>query len=305
MSAQHSMQNTKRSQITIRPATVDDAAACGRITHDAFSTISADHGYPSDFPSAEEAFEFLSAMFSTSGYHGLVAEHHAEGQEGAQTAGSCVVGEQDVVQSIGPISVDTHLQKSGTGRRLLEAAISRMRSNGAIGMRLVGAAFNNGSFSLYTSLGFDVREPLSCLQGRTHTRHVEGCVVRPATAADMADCNTLSRKIHGFARESMLSQAVSDGTARVVSREGKVTGYATSLGYFGHATAETNLDIQALLADVDSGSFESAGILVPTRNSDLLRWCLANGLRVVQPMTLMTMGFYREPAGAWLPSVLY
>ena len=32
---------------------------------------------------------------------------------------------------------------------------------------------------------------------------------------------------------------------------------------------------------------------------------LANGLRVVQPMTLMSMGLYNEPAGAYLPSVLY
>ena len=29
------------------------------------------------------------------------------------------------------------------------------------------------------------------------------------------------------------------------------------------------------------------------------------GLRVVQPMTLMSMGLYNEPKGAFLPSVLY
>jgi hypothetical protein len=32
---------------------------------------------------------------------------------------------------------------------------------------------------------------------------------------------------------------------------------------------------------------------------------LEQGLRVVQPMTLMTMGLYNEPVGAYLPSVLY
>jgi hypothetical protein len=26
---------------------------------------------------------------------------------------------------------------------------------------------------------------------------------------------------------------------------------------------------------------------------------------VVQPMTLMTMGLYNEPAGAWLPSIIF
>jgi Plasmid pRiA4b ORF-3-like protein len=42
-----------------------------------------------------------------------------------------------------------------------------------------------------------------------------------------------------------------------------------------------------------------------TRHSDLFRWCLENGLRVVEPMTLMTSGLYNEPAGAYLPSVLF
>ena len=52
-------------------------------------------------------------------------------------------------------------------------------------------------------------------------------------------------------------------------------------------------------------SFAGPGILVPTRNAGLFRWCLFNGLRVVEPMTLMTTGLYNEPAGAFLPSVLF
>jgi len=75
------------------------------------------------------------------------------------------------------------------------------------------------------------------------------------------------------------------------------------LAFFGHATAETNEDMQSLIAS--AASFGGPGILVPSRNSALLRWCLANGLRVVQPMTLMSSGLYNEPAGAWLPSILF
>jgi hypothetical protein len=44
---------------------------------------------------------------------------------------------------------------------------------------------------------------------------------------------------------------------------------------------------------------------VPSRNNVLFRWCLANGLRVVQPMTLMSTGLYNDPAGAWLPSIMF
>jgi hypothetical protein len=61
--------------------------------------------------------------------------------------------------------------------------------------------------------------------------------------------------------------------------------------------------MQALLGGVDA--FAGPGILLPSRNTQLFRWCLHHGLRVVQPMTLMTLGLYNEPAGAFLPSILY
>ena len=35
------------------------------------------------------------------------------------------------------------------------------------------------------------------------------------------------------------------------------------------------------------------------------RPCLKGGLRLVYQMTLMTVGLYSEPTGAWLPSVAY
>jgi hypothetical protein len=31
----------------------------------------------------------------------------------------------------------------------------------------------------------------------------------------------------------------------------------------------------------------------------------SNGLRVVRPMTLMSSGLYNEPAGAYLPPILF
>ena len=57
---------------------------------------------------------------------------------------------------------------------------------------------------------------------------------------------------------------------------------------------------------VDSAApeFAGPGILVPT-TGPLLRWCLQHNLRVVQPLTLMSLGLYNEPMGAYLPSVLY
>jgi len=191
----------------------------------------------------------------------------------------------------------------GLGRLLMQEVMDRARDRGSAGARLVQAAFHNRSLSLYTSFGFDIREPLSCVQGKTRERSVPGCEVRPATPGDEEACNALSRRVHGFDRTIELAQAISDGTALVVERGGRVTGYTTHLAFFGHSTSETNLDMQALLASVES--FAGPGVLVPSRNSVLLPWCLQNGLRVVQPMTLMSLGLYNDPAGAWLPSVTF
>jgi len=47
------------------------------------------------------------------------------------------------------------------------------------------------------------------------------------------------------------------------------------------------------------------GFLLPTRNAAMFRWCLENGLRVVEPMTLMASGLYNQPAGVFLPSILF
>ncbi|MGA9583725.1 MAG: GNAT family N-acetyltransferase, partial [Terracidiphilus sp.] len=149
----------------------------------------------------------------------------------------------------------------------------------------------------------DIREPLAVMQGRTRERSIAGCTVRPATVDDLPACNALSHRVHGFDRGIELAEAIQQGSAILTERGGRITAYASHLAFFGHATAESNADLQALIASVDS--FAGPGILVPSRNAGLFRWCLANGLRVVEPMTLMSTGLYNEPAGAFLPSVSF
>jgi predicted N-acetyltransferase YhbS len=283
--------------LSIRTATAEDGPACGQICYDAFATISAAHGFPCDLPGPEAAIGLLSMMFSSPSFYAVVAE--CDGR----IVGSNVLAEQAVIHGVGPVTIDPTLQNAGAGRKLMQAVMDRANQNGAAGIRLVQAAFHNRSLSLYASLGFDIREPLSCMQGRTRERGIPGCVVRSAQPADEAACNALSRRVHGFDRSVELARAIQGGAAHVVERGVRVTGYTTNLGFFGHSTAETNIDMQALLTSAES--FAGPGILVPSRNSGLMRWCLANGLRVVQPMTLMSTGLYTDPAGAWLPSIVF
>jgi GNAT superfamily N-acetyltransferase len=281
----------------IRRAKPEDSCACGLICYNAFSAINAAHNFPCDFPGPEAATGVMSLMFSAPSCYAVVAEW-----EGRLIGSNCL-DERSIIRGVGPITVDPATQNSGAGRKLMEAVMQRAQESKAAGVRLVQAAFHNRSFSLYTSFGFDVREPLACLQGKVQGIVVPECEVRAAVKADLSACNQLSLRVHGFDRGIELAQSIEKGTAKVVERGGQITGYTTFLGFFGHTTCEANLDMQALIASADS--LAGPGILIPSRNAALLRWCLANGLRVVQPMTLMSIGLYNEPSGSWLPSILF
>jgi hypothetical protein len=67
--------------------------------------------------------------------------------------------------------------------------------------------------------------------------------------------------------------------------------------------AESPEAMAALIAAAGAGA--PVSFLLPTRQDELFRWALAAGLRVVKPMNYMVTGHHREPAGAWIPSVLY
>src|SRR5216683_7072706 len=161
------------AEVVIRAATTADAHACGEICYEAFSKLSAKHGFPCDFPGPEVASGLLAKMFSNSRFYCVVAE------SGGRIVGSNCLDEHSMIAGIGPITVDPGAQNLGVGRKLMQAVMDRARERHPAGMRLVQAAYHNRSLSLYTTLGFDVREPLSCVQGRTRERNVPGCVVRP------------------------------------------------------------------------------------------------------------------------------
>jgi hypothetical protein len=74
---------------------------------------------------------------------------------------------------------------------------------------------------------------------------------------------------HGHDRAGELADAMKVGTTVLVERHERITGYATVRAFFGHAVAETNLDLQALMASAEA--FAGPGIIVPTRNSGLFR----------------------------------
>lgn len=282
---------------TLRAARPTDAGEAGLICYRAFKTIAERHNFPPDFPDPDTAIGLMRHLVARTDIHGVVAE------AGGHVVGSNFLWKDDSVAGVGPITIDPAVQDAGIGRKLMESVIDHARVSGIGAVRLVQAAYHGRSLSLYTKLGFTAREPLSVMQGSALALRVEGCSVRAARAADLEAANALCRRIHGHSRSGELKAATGQDTATVVERAGRITGYATGVGFFGHAVAETTEDLQALIGAAPS--FPGPGFLLPTRNADLMRWCLAHDLRIVQPMTLMTMGPYQEPQGAYLPSILY
>jgi GNAT superfamily N-acetyltransferase len=283
--------------VKLRSGTPADAEICGRICYNAFKTISEAHGFAPDFPAPEVAIGLLTWMLTHPKFYSVVAEI-----EGG-IVGSNFLDERNTIAGVGPITVDPTVQNRAIGRRLMDAVHERAEVKNFAGVRLIQAGFHTRSLSLYAKLGYDVREHLACMQGKALGISIEGHVVRPTAEADLESCNRLCREVHGHDRGGELRDAVVRGSATVVEHDGRITGYATIIGFFGHAVGETNKDVKALIGAAKE--FAGPGFLLPTRNGELFRWCLANGLRIAQPMTLMSRGLYNQPAGAFLPSILY
>jgi predicted N-acetyltransferase YhbS len=283
--------------VQVREARPDDSEACGRILFEAFATLANSHGFPPDFPSVEAATGVSGALIGNPGFYGVVAE--SEGR----IVGSNFLNERSTIAGVGPITIDPGVQDKQIGRRLMLAVLDRAGEKQAPGVRLLQAAYHNRSLALYAKLGFEVREACVTLQGDPIKARVPGYAVRSATPDDLEACNRVCLHVHGHDRSGELRDAIEQGSARVVEHDGRLTGYCTDIAFLAHAVGESNDDIRALIGAATQ--IGGPGLLLPARNSALLRWCLNGGLRIVQVMTLMTIGLYNEPAGAYLPSVLY
>ena len=284
--------------VRLRPGTIDDTEECGRILYAAFKSIADQHNFPPDFPSVEVATGVTTMLLSHPGFYAVVAELDG------QIVGSNFLDERSVIAGIGPVSVDPPVMNRTLGRQLMQAVMDRATERRFPGVRLVQIAWHYRSLALYTKLGFDTRETLSAMQGTPLALRLPGYDVRPARADDLAVCNHLCLRVHGHHRGGDLLDAIQQSMAHVVERQGRITGYSTGIGWFHHAVAETNDDLKALIGVAPA--FLGPGFLVPSRNGELFRWCLNQGLRVVAQATLMTIGLYNEPTGGvYLPSVLY
>lgn len=290
--------------LRFRPGSKEDINEVGKIIFDAFTSLANKHHFPSDFPTPNAGIDAASYFLSNPGFYSVVAENNGK------IVGSNFLDERsNMVAGVGPITVDPNFQNKGGGRQLMKNVMERAVNKNFPAIRLLQTSYHNRSLSLYTSLGFEIRESISNMQGKLIQKVIPGRSVRMANESDSKSCNTICKQIHGHDRNGELKESIKQGTAKVVLCGDKITGYTTGLAYFNHSVGFTNDDIMALIGSssisTTNDSYGGPGILIPSRNTQLLRWCLDNGLKLVQQLTLMTIGLYNEPAGSYMPSVLY
>ncbi len=296
--------------LSLRPGRIEDADKVGKIIFEAFSAIAEKHGFLPDFPSIDVGRHVASSFLSDPRFYSVVAEDTtgSGGEDKSVIVGSNFLDERsNIVAGVGPLTIDPNYQNKGTGRQLMINVLERAQNKNIPSIRLLQASYHNRSLALYTSLGFEAREPISNMQGKPIRAAIPGRSVRTAAQSDIEPCNAICKAVHGHDRSGELEDSVTQGSAKVVLHDGKITGYTTGLAYFNHSVGLANDDLKALISSAadEEDSYGGPGILIPTRNTALFRWCLDNGLRLVQQLILMTIGLYNEPAGSYMPSILY
>lgn len=284
-------------ELILRPGVIEDAKECGRVCYEAFKSIADQHRFPPEMPSMEIATALMSMRLSHPGFYSVVAELNDK------IVGSIFLDERSVIAGAGPLSVDPLVMDSTIGGQLTQAILDRVAQRRFPGMRGVVMTWHYRAIALYTKLGFNGREAFTVMQGKPLALKFPGYDVRLAREDDLPACNRLCHRVHGHDRAGELVDAIHIGTANVVEHLGRITGYSTGIGWSNHTVAESNDNLKALIGAAPD--FSGLGFLVPSRNGDLFRWCLDQGLRVVCQATLITVGLYNEPAGAYLPSISY
>jgi GNAT superfamily N-acetyltransferase len=255
------------------------------------------------FPSVEIATRRVAAFIRHPAIFAVVAESK---NDSGRIVGFNFLSERDPIRAVGPIVIDPAVQARGIGRRLMEAVIER--AAGSRGIRLLQETYNMQSLSLYASLGFEVRDAFAVLEGVPNNAEPDPTWrIRTLTEADIRACESLHERVLGYSRTNELRDAVKTGAATVAVRDGQVCAYLTAPTNWlaNHGVADNDEDMQALLIGVAKMTKQPLSFLLPVRRTALLRWCITHGFRSTRPMTLMTIGEYREPQKPYFPSVNY
>lgn len=228
---------------TIRAPTMADAEAVGLQTHHSFNNFNESVGLPFEFPTRACTIGLMTWCIQHS--QGLIAVRDRDGEVlgsvfndecdlGVPTLESTGSDEGNSISTYpnqglpaavrcGPWSAAWSSRNAGVGRALLHSLISQSLRHGAKSLRLIQVSSNNASLSLYTSLGFESREPVAMWSGRMKEGAVEEVLkkyegqyqVRPLTLADVADCDSMHMVALGITRAPSMRRELMNKESKV------------------------------------------------------------------------------------------
>lgn len=285
---------------TIRRAQPADLDAAAEVLFQASKAAAERFGFEPDFPSVEIARAMGAIFLNHPKSYGVAAE--IEGK----LIGVGFLSERNEVRGIGPVVVDPAMQARGVGRLVLKALMDRAAE--ARGARMVADTANPAAVAVCEASGLNTREPLFLMFGIPRGEEPPGGYdVRAMRKDDLKACNDLCERVHGYNRNAELDDAMAHFGSVVAIRRGRIVAYssAPTLWLMNHGVAESEKDMKALILHAGLLKDAPLSLLVPGRNNDLFRACLAMGLRIAKSMTFLSSGFYQDPRAPWFPSIEY
>ena len=220
-------------------------------------------------------------------------------------AGSAWLRLADEVAAIEDVNVSPDFQGRGIGRALTKHLIDYAHVNNFDRIRLTQSTANPLTLSLYSSLGFEVKDAFVEMQAAPST--CANNSVRPLERADLSAIEVLSRRIYKVSRRKDVETAIELGSGVLVLDQGnRLTGYLVFDAVFGgHGVAEAEEDALALIAEAARRSPGVVEFNCPLSLSSFLRKSLKAGNRAKMIHTIMAIGPYDQPEGVWMPSGAY
>lgn len=289
--------------VTLSTVLPEQAEEVGTLVYEAFRDIAERHNFGLPFPTPQFAQLLVRMLAQTEGW-----ESYLLVEDGRAIA--CNFGdERDEVIGVGPVAVAVDQQGRGLGRRVMEALLERARRGGFASVRLVQAAYNMQSFSLYHNLGFEAKDLLANLRGQPGADQAPTDHVRQYTPADLDACDALHREVLGIGRRHDIEFIAGFAPPIVVERDGQMAGYLTRFPgeqtFVSHGVARDERALRDLLIGVARAAPQDLHLLLPTAQAETLRWAMGQGFRLLELDSYMVWGDYQPPMGAWLPSPFY
>ncbi len=237
-------------------------------------------------------------MFASSDFYCVVAEQNG------RLIGSNCLDLRSVIAGLGPITIDPAVQNSGIGRSLMQAAMDRCR-------RTPRFRHSPRAGSLPQPLALALHAPrFRCPRaallhaGPHHHALPPRLHCAPRNPPQTSPPATLSLIVSTDSIAASNSPRPST-TRPPSSSSGTAASPAMPARSLSSDTPPPKPTLTSRHSSPQPKPSAAPASSCPHATARVFRWCLANGLRVTQPMTLMSTGLYNEPAGAWFPSVLF